>query len=138
MAKPPLLLNHFLQAWHWEAPICSLMAFLLSLKHLCLFLSLALQNFLKHTLHTTSLAATGVSLPFSGPLPLSAVFQPSLHLVAASNQSLSSTSFFKSLLITSLHLLKDVVGATFQTKQLSAFYDLPYMQGVPTTPTLAS
>ena len=40
-ARPPLLLNHFLQVWHWAAPLCSLTCLFLSLRHLCLFLSLS-------------------------------------------------------------------------------------------------
>jgi hypothetical protein len=50
-ARPPLLRNQVLHAWHWMAPLCLCTDFLLSLRHLCLLWLLSLLNVLEQTSH---------------------------------------------------------------------------------------
>ena len=68
-SEPPptclaLLRNHLLHTWHWTAPLCSHTGLLLSLIHLCLFLSLSCRKALPHNSQTTctSQAVTSVEV----------------------------------------------------------------------------
>ena len=65
-ARPPLLLNHLLQWLHRTAPLWSSMELILSLLHLCLFMSPGLLKHLPHSLHCTAWSSSVlclVSLP---------------------------------------------------------------------------
>ena len=55
-AAPPLLLSHLPHLLHWMTPFCSCTGFSLSLspRHLCLFKSLGILNFIWHSPHCTS------------------------------------------------------------------------------------
>ena len=108
-ARPPLLLNHLLQAAHWAAPSCSLTGLDRSSKHLCLFLSPALRNSLLHTSQANGRVGHGDAAACCSQWPstpsLHNALQPALDVVASSYQLPSSIlMFFKSLRTTSLHL----------------------------------
>ena len=62
-ARPPLLQNHFWHFLHFTALLCSSIGFALSIKHLCLFLSLGLLNFLPHSVHITQLYSVKAVVP---------------------------------------------------------------------------
>ena len=106
---PPLLLNHFWQDPHCTAPSCSHTGFLLSSRHLCLFLSSSLLNDLPNVSQLTSRTSAGISTELSSllssmPILYSALY-PALDFLASAYHTSSSTPMFlSSFLIWSLHL----------------------------------